>query len=189
MSLPCSRGCCRQYRGQIWSRRIRDCLCESLDGDGWRVIKMMDPRSPWYLSGLKIIPKQLTGHQWGDRPEFCTKIIKWSEKPKPGTSLVVCWLRISLPTWGTQVQFLVEGLRSHMPRGNLNLSTTTRESQCGNEDPAQPQSKQTTATKKKPSQSPSIIVQPLSHVQLCNPMDSSTPSFSVLHRLPETTPP
>jgi len=150
---------------------------------------MMDPRSPWYLSGLKIIPKQLTGHQWGDRPEFCTKIIKWSEKPKPGTSLVVCWLRISLPTWGTQVQFLVEGLRSHMPRGNLNLSTTTRESQCGNKDPAQPQSKQTTATKKKPSQSPSIIVQPLSHVQLCNPMDSSTPSFSVLHRLPETTPP
>ena len=43
--------------------------------------------------------------------------------------------------------------------------------------------------KQKPSQSPSIIVQSLSRVQLCNPMDGSTPGFSVLHRLLETTPP
>ena len=34
-----------------------------------------------------------------------------------GTSLVVQWLRIHLPTQGTWVQSLVEELRSHMPRG------------------------------------------------------------------------
>ena len=29
------------------------------------------------------------------------------------------------------------------------------------------------------------VVQPLSHVRLCDPMDYSTPGFSVLHYLPE----
>ena len=30
-----------------------------------------------------------------------------------------------------------------------------------------------------------IVVKPLSHVQLCKPMDCSTPGFPVLHYLPE----
>ena len=30
-----------------------------------------------------------------------------------------------------------------------------------------------------------VVVQPLSCVRLCNPMDCSTPDFPVLHHLPE----
>ena len=37
---------------------------------------------------------------------------------KWGTSLVVQWLRISLPVQGTRVRSLVGELRSHLPRGN-----------------------------------------------------------------------
>ena len=36
---------------------------------------------------------------------------------KTGTSLVVQWLRIHLPTQGMWVQSLVSELRLHMPRG------------------------------------------------------------------------
>ena len=35
--------------------------------------------------------------------------------------------------------------------------------------------------KKKKKAAGFVVVQPLSHVQLCDPMDSSTPGFPVLH--------
>ena len=43
------------------------------------------------------------------------------KKVRSGTSIVVQWLGISQPTQVTQVQFLVQELRSQIPQGSLAL--------------------------------------------------------------------
>ena len=48
------------------------------------------------------------------RPQLCAKRCQdW----RSGTSLVVQWLRLSLPMQGRWARFLVGKLRSHMPHG------------------------------------------------------------------------
>ena len=63
--------------------------------------------------------------------------------PMIGTSLVVQWLRIRLPMWGTRVRSLLRELRSHMPWGKwacvLHLlsphTTTTEPTRSGAHEP------------------------------------------------------
>ena len=49
------------------------------------------------------------------------------KKLRPGTSLVVQWLRIRLPIQGTQVQSLVGELRCPRATGQLSLHAATTE--------------------------------------------------------------
>ena len=94
-----------------------------------------------------------------------------------GTSLAVQWLGLCISTAGTWIRTLVKELRSpslmvwpkkkkknadifkRLPRFKL---AATIESSLG-----------------------VVIVQSLSHVQFCHPMDCSMPGFPVLHRLLE----